>query len=212
MMLAFLALLQAAAPEPAIEQAAAPVCERGIHLVTSAEPRTTRLLPEKLTDHRRMGNVLAGALFAGFSSMQVRSVLNGPRAELRLSDRRPVFLFCDPPAPSAPRQPASGIAYVGGVGLEVSPASFRLVRLDVKPEQRELPVADLGAFSGPKKSMSKRVIRVDVREIGPGIYEVSPKEALQPGEYAFFGETRTEVAAAAKKSIQDRVVDFAIAD
>lgn len=212
MMLALFALFQTAASEPPPNPAPPPACERGVHLVTSAEPRSTRLLPEKLTDHRRMGNVLMGALVAGFSSMQARAVLNGTRAELRLTDRRPVFLFCNPPAPRESRQPGSSMEYVGGGGLDVAPASLPLVRLDVKPKQRELPLVDLGAFAGPKKSFSKRVVQLQIREIGPGIYEVTPRNALTPGEYAFFRENRTETASVTKSSIQDRVVDFGIDD
>lgn len=206
------ALLQMATPESASTPASPPTCERGIHLVTNAEPRATRLLPEKLTDHRRIGNPIMGALVAGLSHLQARAVLNGARAELRLTDRRPVFLFCDPPVARAPRQPGTSMEYVGGGGQDVSPASLPLVRLDAKAKQREMPLADIGAFASPKKSFSKRVIPLQVREIGPGIYEVSPKDALQPGEYAFFRENQTETSQALKSSVQDQVVEFGVDD
>lgn len=206
-----LVMAQPTAPvEVAVPAAVAGDCSRGIYLLTGAEDQTRQPLPEKLTDHRRMGNVLAGLLLAGVSSMKVRTVLDGARADLRLSDQRPSFLFCDPPLPSSPSKSGSGMAYIGNSGNEVSPASFLLVRFEVKDKQRELPVASLSGLGAGDKTVSKFVIPVEVLEIGPGMHEVKPKSRLKPGEYGFIRLNRAKPYATGDDVPKDRVVEFAI--
>lgn len=205
-----LALAQAAAPEAPV--AAPPVCERGVYLLAADGNRSAQPLAEKLTDHRRMGNVVGFALLGGLSKMQIRTVLEGPRAELRMTEKAPVFHFCNPPRQEAARAAGGGMAYVGSGGGDITPASYRLVRFDTKPDQREVPVAAIGGFGGgARKTLSEHVLAVDVREIAPGIVEVKPRKPLMPGEYGFFRENRPDDMGVGKSDgPRDRVIDFAV--
>jgi hypothetical protein len=199
-----LALAQAAAPEPG--------CAPGFHLVEGdAAPRP---IAEKLTDHRKMGNLIGASLFGGMlgGPMTVKTVLTGPSAAVRTKAGRPSFLFCTTVADEADA-PAEGgaMAYVGTAKAEAdSPRAFRLVRFDAGSKQREAVLTGVGTFNDPAKAAMKAVVRFEVEELGPGQYRVTPLENLAPGEYGFMRTAGNTTMVNGKKAVPERVFDFAV--
>ena len=197
--------LQSAAPQTAQAEAVpAAECAPGVYLLTQANGGERRLLTERTTSHRRMGNVLKGMLFGGFSNIESRAVVEGARAETRLTNRRPAFLFCDVVIPETASAAAGGMGYVGGQRA-TRPANVRLVRFDVEDDRRDYP---LSALNGRKSA--RYFFPFTVRNVGPGMREVTPIAELPPGEYGFVSLTKGDEFALGDDAPKDRVIDFAV--
>jgi hypothetical protein len=199
------AALQSAAPEAAQAEAVpAAECAPGVYLLTQANGGERRLLTERTTSHRRMGNVLKGMLFGGVSNIENRAVVQGARAETRLTNRRPAFLFCDAVKPENAPAAGGGMGYVGGQRA-TRPANFRLVRFDVENDGRDYPLSTLSG-----KKSARYFFPFTVRNAGPGMREVTPIAELPPGEYGFVGLAKGSQFAFGDDAPKDRVIDFAI--
>jgi hypothetical protein len=193
----------------AVEQ---PACSPGFHLLGGEAP--PRAIAEKLTDHRKMGNLIGASLFGGVlgGPMTVKTVLNGASAEVRTKAARPSFLFCAAPSPDG-GQPAQGegMAYVGAAKEAAeSPRAFRLVRFDAGSKQREVVLTGVGVWNDPAKAALKAVVRFDVEEVGPGQFRVTPLQDLGRGEYGFMRTAGNTTMANGKKAMPERVFDFAV--
>lgn len=183
-----------------LAQAASAGCAPGIYAPDAAIPIT-----EQPAQKRKLAN-LAGAVFLSpfaAGKAKVKTVIPGATAATRVGQRRPVFRFC-----FAPQHAGSG--YVGTDAAPSAPSDYRLVRLSVNGEQRELELAAVGGLGGNNTSLAKSVIPVDVVENGGGIYLVKPRIELSPGEYCFLRLTGGRLASTRKKDINERVADFAI--
>ena len=68
-----------------------------------------------------------------------------------------------------------------------SPAEFMLVQMNVKEASREAVMGEYGAFTGMSTGARDQDIReYSFEKIKPGVYKVSPKTNLAPGEYCFY--------------------------
>lgn len=108
-------------------------------------------------------------------SMHMRVALNGPKAKMQLSERKPVFYF-----------------YFGESTLNgaTSPAEFTLVKAEIKKdhdvETRMLITGKVNAYSGTSMGFDpKFVIAFDFDKVAKGTYKVIPKDDLPDGEYCF---------------------------
>lgn len=65
--------------------------------------------------------------------------------------------------------------------------NYLLVRMDKKDDRRELEVASGGGVVGSKAGIRDEAIqKVSVKSLGGNRFEISPKDALKPGEYFLY--------------------------
>lgn len=128
-------------------------------------------------------NFLKGALTYGIMKSKFRGKIRQSSANLKASSQ-PVFYFV-----FSSEYRNSGATMAGGwYGMPAtSPAEFVMVQMTKKDASREAVMGEYGTFSG----MSTGARDKDVREysfekVKTGIYKVTPKATLVPGEYCFY--------------------------
>ncbi len=197
-MIALALVLQAAAPAE---------CAVGVHLETIEGANVA--LPDRLTDHRKVTNLLGYALLGGMSALKVKTVLPGKAATIRTRAARPTFLLCSEVAEAQPTA-AGGMGYVGPSARASAPRELRLVRFEVAGDQREVPLSAVSITGQKTGAIDRSTVRFSVEELGSGRYRMTPQQDLTPGEYGFMKTVGNTSMAGGKKAAQERVYDFAI--
>ena len=68
-----------------------------------------------------------------------------------------------------------------------SPAEFMMVQMNVKQASREAVMGEFGAFTGVSMGARDKDVReYSFEKLKPGLYKVTPKTQLAPGEYCFY--------------------------
>ncbi len=159
------------------------ITEPGIYLFEDG--KMTGIEPSVFSGTK--ANFLKGALTYGIMKTKFRAKVRQSSANLKVGSGQPVFYFV-----FNPDYKNSGATMAGTPGMwwgmpATSPAEFMMVQMAVKKASREAVMGEYGAFSG----MSTGARDEDIREysfekIKTGVYKVSPKTPLLPGEYCFF--------------------------
>jgi hypothetical protein len=111
---------------------------------------------------RAVGDI-ASRMTLGLKESRVICVFRGDKAELQLSDRRPVFRIS---------------------GLGASIRDVYIVALRLNPERRDLEMGRAGLLKKTSFGFRKRDVRdLDVKRLGDDLLEATPKQDLEPGEY-----------------------------
>ena len=151
-----------------------------------AEPNGTGqrivLLEPAATSSPTMKMSSKGALLGGMAGRGGRpswsSVIIGSTAQLRLTELRPSFFFYF----------HTGNANAGGsIGIfqsASSPTEFVLVHLTSKKNEREIPTAGV-SIAGSASVRPKEAVAFGYEKVAPGIYKITPREDVKPGEYGF---------------------------
>jgi hypothetical protein len=164
----------------------------GIYLlvVKGQERNVVQLEPTTFAQTKSggLGEALKVQVTRGIKKEHWKAVVRGDRAALRTDSTRPVFYFHFGTKASPHTSP-----WVGWFAEASSPRQFTLVKLEAKRKSRELIVAEWGITGYAAGTREKDLVPFDFEKIGPGIYKVSPRENLPPGEYCFF-HTGTDVA------------------
>ncbi len=125
-----------------------------------------------------------------------KAIVRGGRARLRVSEPRPTFYFyfekgsvalgqgSQGPGPPAPPGTTRGI-WPAGVS---SPSQFTLAKFEAKQDERELVIGEMGGLGGSITMgvATKDTVEFDFEKLAVGVYKVTPRVDLQPGEYCFF--------------------------
>ena len=131
-----------------------------------------------------------GVGFGGTAKM--RSVLQGPHAELQIASSKPVFYFYFD---------KSGSSLSSATKVATDPSDFVLVKMETHKQQRRLEIGKIN-LGGSKQGLSEKTMRpMQSERVADGIYKVSPAEDLSDGEYAFVYKANTSVG---------KVFDFGI--
>jgi hypothetical protein len=171
------------APVPAVKPANAPPPDpndprsphaSGIYWkpTQGADKRMVRLEPSTYSRGKTSG-MFGAAMSMGISKVKWKIVINGDRAALRIAEAAPEFWF------------------YFGTGQETfssgpaSPDDFLLVRVEKKGKDRELIVGQTGLAGTSAGTRSRDTLALESKQVAPGIYQVRPSSALEPGEYAF---------------------------
>jgi hypothetical protein len=151
--------------------------DAGIYLYakTVGGPQMIQLEPTAYTEGKTSG-VLASALTNGIAKVKWLAVIRGTKAEVRCTDPSPVFYFYF--EENNDGQGHSPFA-------NSSPNEFTIQRFDVKENSRETVVMSANAFGASSGSDDKKTVAFDFVKLRPGVYKVTPKVPLAPGEYAF---------------------------
>ncbi len=124
-----------------------------------------------------------------------KAVVRGGSARVRVSEPRPTFYFYFDKGSVAAGQSSQGPGPPGPLGTRgvwlagaSSPSQFTLAKFEAKPDERELVIGEMGGLGGSITMgvASKDTVEFDFEELTAGIYKVTPRVDLQPGEYCFF--------------------------
>jgi len=111
---------------------------------------------------RNVGQI-ANTVTFGVKEARVISVFRGEKAEQQLNQRRPVFRVA---------------------GLGASARDVYIVALRLNPDRRDLEMGRQGLIKKMSFGFRKRDVRdVEVKRLGEDLFEVTPKQDLEPGEY-----------------------------
>jgi hypothetical protein len=125
----------------------------------------------------------------GLAKASTVVALAGTIADVRTAETAPVFIISLPEAPGSTAMPADPLAaYSQMMSGDAMPpgartgADFQLVQLTVTADSRQAELGKVGSQGGKMKNS------VDMSEerVMQGEYRLRPKQALKPGEYAFF--------------------------
>jgi hypothetical protein len=133
----------------------------------------------------KTGGVFTSGLTYGIKKAKWKAIVRGGRANLRITEHAPTFYFYFEQKHgtlSYSGVPASAFMF-GGLS---TPSQFTLVRLDPKKDHRELIVGQWSMYGASSGTREKDVVEFDLKKVAPGIYEVTPRNNLEPGEYCFF--------------------------
>jgi hypothetical protein len=133
------------------------------------------------------GGMFATAMTYGIAKSKTKAVVRGARANVRFTEKSPVFYFY-----FEKTKGTLSFAGLGSFAGLTSPSQFSLVHLEPKKDRRELVVGEFSTYTNSTGTRSQDVADFNFEKIGPGVYKVVPKADLQPGEYCFFftGENR----------------------
>jgi hypothetical protein len=113
----------------------------------------------------QMGMKKAGKMFVPGLTPHMVQVFDGKQAPTRVSVMRPAFL-------------------VSGPIVQFMGRDFKIVRLDVKSDRRELQTTSGASMFTFKAGYSKeRTVEVEIEAIGPDVIKLVPRQDLAPGEY-----------------------------
>ena len=149
---------------------------------------TIKILEPTTISQQQSGSGVLSGLTYGLKSVKSRAAIRGARANVRIENAQPEFLFCF-------EESQAGLSYT--TKGAVNPSEFPLVSLTVnrKKRQRSFVVGKINQWSGSRAGATPQELRdLKFDRIKPGVYDAEPVEDLRPGEYAFYfsGETRAD--------------------
>jgi hypothetical protein len=134
----------------------------------------------------------------GFGKADVKALLPGQHAALRLTEPTPEFWFYFD-------EKSTGLSQSSSAATK--PEDFTLARMDAKGKERQLVVGHASAFGGITNGVRPGdSVQVDIQKVSPGVYKVSPIKPLAPGEYCFVPSG----AAGAFVTYAGRLFDFGV--
>jgi hypothetical protein len=156
----------------------------GVYLMTTThEGRPKMVFIERAGEAGvKSADVAAFAFTYGIAKAKLKAEIPGQRATTRAMDSRPVFYMYFPDM--------NGLGSFGGSDMITSPNQFSLLGLEIKKDHRETQIAKMGFASQETGSDEKRQIQFSSERIKSGVYKLSMKQSLKPGEYAFIMATK----------------------
>lgn len=130
----------------------------------------------------KTGGLFASGMTMGIHKGKIKAVLQGQHSAVRISIANPEFYFYF-------NQTPQGFGQSNPSSVQVSkPEEFALAKMQTSGKQRTLDVGEIGigTFGGASSGLSsKETIPVEIQNVAPDIYKVTPKKPLAPGEYCF---------------------------
>jgi len=149
----------------------------GIYYYNSDDPENPL---KKIQVVRISSYTSGGGGYGGFGGTSTSAVLAGAKSKQQIDEQNPVFYFYFNTENNSKADWFEGAA---------SPNEFALVKVIEKKDQRLFKVGGSSSFSyGSHESQGipeKTKISFEFNEISEGIYKVTFKTLLQPGEYCF---------------------------
>ena len=152
----------------------------GIYVFYSTgRERKMVMLEPTVYSQGKSGGYFASAMTYGIAKVKWKAVVRNAHAGVRVSDAQPVFYFYF-------EEKSAGLSHASFGGTS-TPNEFTLLKFDVKKESRETTVMKMGAFGSSSGTDDKANIAFDFEKLRPGVYKVTAKAQLAPGEYCFLG-------------------------
>ena len=145
--------------------------------VEEEEGRLRSIAP--LTPQVQGGNTLLPAVTGGLIRGGARAAIRGAHSDMRIGNRTPTFWYC--PLDLEYRE------YSADPRVMVDPREFLLVvlRSSESREERSFDVGGVG-IGGQTGIPSRLIRRATFEDVGFGVYRITPRSPLKPGEYGFY--------------------------
>ena len=198
----------AAAPAPAPPASTDPndpdaPHDPGIYIQANVgRERKMLMLEPTVYTQGKSGGMFASAMTYGIAHVKWKAVVRGSHANLKMSDPNPVFFFYF-------EETGAGLSHASFGGTS-TPNEFTLLKFDVKKDTRETVVMQANAFGSSAGTDEKASIGFDFVKLRPGVYKVTPKAPLKPGEYCFLSASYGG-AFAPGAATANRLFDFSVA-
>ena len=182
----------------------------GIYFFDGTARRFTMLYPTVYSESKS-GGFFLHAMTLGVHKVKSKAVLAGASARYEIQECVPTFYFYFEVTDTTLSN--SGGSQIGmGGNAAVSPNEFVLVKTDQKKDHRELIVGQFNTFGAQSGTQEKYIRTFDFDEIAPGIFKVSPRSALQSGQYAFFygGSSTMPTFGFSNVNMAGKVFDFGV--
>jgi len=155
----------------------------GLYLIDTAANRLSRIDPT-VTNQAKTGGIFGYALTMGIASMSVKVAITGEAAKIAAASATPSFyFFFDASNPQTANITSSWAA--GSSQSVSSPSEFTLIKLMEKKGRREARVGSMNLGGAKTGVMDHDRIAFDYEMVREGVYRVTPKEPLEPGQYGF---------------------------
>lgn len=157
-----------------------------------------------VSNQAKTGGIFGYALTGGIASMSIKAAIPGDAAPISTNAKPTFYFFFDDSNPGTAMQSSTWLA--GSASVVKSPAEFSLVELMQKKGRREARVGSANIAGAKSGVMDKDRIVFDYDMVRPGVYRVTPKDALKPGQYGFL----YSIAGAPGGAMTARVYDFGV--
>lgn len=173
------------APAAAAEPPADPNDPNALHdpgiyvLASNGREQKLIMLEPTVYSQGKSGGVFASAMTYGIAKVKWKAVVRNPHANVKIGDPHATFYFYF-------EEKGAGLSHAEFGGTS-TPNEFTLLKFDVKSETRETTVMKANAFGASAGTDDKANIPFTFEKLKPGIYKVTTKKPLAPGEYCFLG-------------------------
>ena len=186
----------------------------GIYLLAdwAAQPKMVRMDPT-ISNQSKTGGLLGYAFTAGIASLSIKAVIPNTHARVLVGRARPTFYFYFDEASRSLSQTGASSPWMAGAATAItSPNEFSLVQFDVKKNRRETRVGSLNLAGAKTGVMDKDRIAFDYEQVTPGVFKVTPRADLPPGEYGFLYSVTAGVGPGVwgNGTAGARIFDFAV--
>ncbi len=155
----------------------------GLYLIDTPGNRLDRIDPT-VSNQAKTGGIFGYALTMGIASMSVKVAISGESARVVAASGSPSFyMFFDASNPQTANISSSWAA--GSAQTVVSPSEFTLIRLAQKDGRREARVGSMNIGGAKTGVMDHDRIPFDYQMVREGVYKVTLKAPLEPGQYGF---------------------------
>ncbi|MGH9846492.1 MAG: hypothetical protein ACREEM_47955 [Blastocatellia bacterium] len=157
-----------------------PLASREPGIYVANKGRVVQIHPTSFSGTK--SNFLGAAFSYGLAKSKMRATVRGASANLTVAQLRPEFYFHFDEDMSTP-----GLAMTSFTNFSAaSPAEFVLVKMDRKSNSRETVLMEIGMFGSSTGARDKDVREFTFEKLKSGVFKVTPKVNLDPGEYCFY--------------------------
>jgi len=149
----------------------------------------------------KSGGMFTSAMTYGIAKVKWKAVVRNAHANVKISDPKAVFYFYF-------EEKGAGLSHASFGGTS-TPNEFTLLKFDVKSDSRETVVMKANAFGASSGTEDKANIGFTFEKLKPGIYKVTTKNPLTPGEYCFLSASMGG-AYAPGAAAANRLFDFSV--
>jgi hypothetical protein len=155
----------------------------GLYLIDASANRLSRIDPT-VSNQAKTGGIFGYAMTMGIASMSIKVAISGETARVASASGAPSFyFFFDASNPQTANIASSWSA--GSAQTVSSPSEFTLIRLMQKNGRREARVGSMNIGGAKTGVMDHDRIPFDYQMVREGVYKVTPKVTLEPGQYGF---------------------------
>jgi hypothetical protein len=177
----------------------------GVYLIDTRGNQLQRIEPT-VSNQAKTGGIFGYALTAGIASISIKVAITGETARVVAPVGVPAFyFFFDASNPATVNLASSWAA--GSAQTVTSPSEFTLIKLMEKKGRREARVGSMNIAGAKTGVMDHDRIPFDFAMVRPGVYKVTPKQPLEPGQYGFIYALSGAGTAGAMTA---RIFDFAV--
>ena len=169
--------------------------------VSNGRERKLLMLEPTVYSQGKSGGVFASAMTYGIAKVKWKAVVRNAHANVKMGDPQASFYFYF-------EEKGAGLSHPEFGGTS-TPNEFTLLKFDVKHDTRETTVMKANAFGSSAGTDDKANIPFTFEKIKPGIYKVTAKNPLSPGEYCFLSASYGG-AYAPGAATANRLFDFSV--